>query len=212
MREDFITVATFADPATAYLANQDLEAAGIRGYIADENMDPIFGHGVGWVKLLVARQDAVRAVAVLEAKMPPPAPPSEDIMLPEDRLTSDEPFGDDPDDEPEEQGRRKGILLDEKVTPEPDEGGERSRLAERAFRASLVGLALCSLNLFVPICLTLLLVCPIALYACFALLEIGFAQGQLTARARWRLTLAVPATLVLILILFLIVQRLLSLW
>lgn len=189
MNPDFVTVATFPDPTTAHLANQHLEAAGIRGFLADENMDPIFGNAIGWIKLQVSRDDAVRATAVLEAKLPPPddSPPSDEITTARDGIQAGAEEDDDPDDEVEEQERRRGMMLDEKLTSEPDPETEppplgltetRSRTAERAFMASLTGLV-------IP---------PVLVYALYLILIAATSSGTLTSRANVRLWLAAAIT------------------
>lgn len=66
MSTELVTIATFNTPAEASIVRNQLEAAGIRCFLADEatmNMAWHLGVAVGGVKLQVAKQDAARALA-----------------------------------------------------------------------------------------------------------------------------------------------------
>lgn len=123
MSEDLVTVATFPNEQLAHLAMQHLQGAGIQSFVSDENSSALFGAAIGWVKLLAAKEEALRAVAVLEAEMPPDPPPSEDIMAPGDDITRRDQIGTmEPDDEPEEVTRRADLLAAIQADAEETEG------------------------------------------------------------------------------------------
>jgi hypothetical protein len=78
--DDFITVATFWNPAEAHVVRSRLEAEGIRAYLADEmtvTMDWLLSNAIGGIKLQVAEKDAARALRVLAEKQPPRQEPEE---------------------------------------------------------------------------------------------------------------------------------------
>lgn len=66
MSTELVTIAAFNTPAEASIVRNQLEAAGIRCFLADKatmNMSWHLGVAVGGVKLQVAKQDATRALA-----------------------------------------------------------------------------------------------------------------------------------------------------
>jgi hypothetical protein len=67
--ETLVTVATFADPCLAYVAQARLQAEGVIVYLADEqSVAVLLSNAVGGVKLQVAERDAARAVEVLSSR------------------------------------------------------------------------------------------------------------------------------------------------
>ena len=61
VRDSLATVATFADPIEAILAKNNLEAAGIPAFLANEEIVDMvwhFGNAIGWIKLQVGNDDA----------------------------------------------------------------------------------------------------------------------------------------------------------
>jgi hypothetical protein len=68
MANNFVTVATFANSFTANLAQQRLQAEGIKCYLADEataNLVWDLTVAIGWIKLKVAQSDIEQAKFIL---------------------------------------------------------------------------------------------------------------------------------------------------
>lgn len=166
--ESMVTVGTFPDATTAYLAKGKLEEAGIACFIAEENSAGwILGLPTSWPKIQVFESDALRAIAVLEGE-----------------------FGDEPEGDAFAEPPAEGVTTRQGVTPPgraepppesdfPDEAEEpasrvevedRSAVAERAFKAALVGVVFC----------------PVTFYALYLLMEVWERRGTLTDRARRR--------------------------
>ena len=79
-----VTIATYTDAIEAHIARGRLDAEGIPVFVADEHLvwaDWLYSNALGGVKLRVARADAERALAVLQAlrngayALPEPAAP-----------------------------------------------------------------------------------------------------------------------------------------
>lgn len=71
MSDRLVTIATFETAPRAHVARAALEDAGIRVFVADEeivSMDWMLSNAVGGVKLKVRESDAERALAVLDAR------------------------------------------------------------------------------------------------------------------------------------------------
>jgi hypothetical protein len=180
MSDRLITVATYTEPTMAHLAQQKLEAAGVRCVLADDNttgMDWLLGNAIGWVKLQVIEADADRAVAVLEGVGPAQEPPSTAI-------TEAGPGGGPPPRSDDEESSEN----------------ERSKMADRAFRAALLGL----------------LLCPLELYAAVLLWEVWHGSEPLSdlgrRRALWASLINVPYMASLMLGVLLYLAGALDLW
>ena len=68
MAEELVTVARFTHPTEAWLEKLRLDQAGVRSYVADENlisMNWLYSNAVGGVKLQVARDDLQEAAELL---------------------------------------------------------------------------------------------------------------------------------------------------
>ncbi len=66
-----VTVATYADPVEANLAKNNLEAAGIQAFLAnEETVDMVWpiGNAIGWIKIQVGTDDADFARALLSQR------------------------------------------------------------------------------------------------------------------------------------------------
>ena len=73
MVRELVTVARFDIPATAHIARNALEAAGIKAVVQDEQlvaMDYLLSLAVGGIKLQVWEEDAERALSVLASVVP----------------------------------------------------------------------------------------------------------------------------------------------
>jgi hypothetical protein len=154
MSDRLVTVATYTEPTSAHLAREQLEAAGVRCFLTDDQttgMDWLLGNAIGWVKLQVAESDAQRAVAILENLRPVAAPEPTAI-------TEAGPAGEPPPRSDEEE----------------EEENERSRQANRAYRAALLGL----------------LFCPLEVYATVLLWDVYSSKEPLTEEARRRFVYA----------------------
>ena len=69
MDEKLVTVASFNEPLYAHLASAKLEAAGIQGFITDENMAGVYwlaSQAIGGVKLQVRGKDVEKASQILQ--------------------------------------------------------------------------------------------------------------------------------------------------
>ncbi len=130
MSDDLITIATYDTPAEAGLDRSLLEAGGIRVFTANEATVGIawhFGAAVGGIRLRVTRQDAERAVALLEeARNMPPLSAAD---WPDEMQEEPVPAGD-------------GEAQDER------EISTRDTMASRALRAAFLGLLLFPLQLY----------------------------------------------------------------
>lgn len=131
MSKELVTIATFASEAEAQLVRGQLEEAGVQAFVEEGGL-------VGWgiasdAKLLVAAEDARRAVRLLsEAEdddPPPKAPASEQITERPPRPTGITDEAPDDEDSPPLTGR---------------EG-----MAVRALRAALLGVLLWPLHVYV---------------------------------------------------------------
>lgn len=115
MSERLVTVSTHLEPVEAAIARNRLDAAGIRAEVLDDQTATVawqLGAATGGAKLLVAEEDAERALLVLAGDGGGPEGPEAGFTA--------EPPGPDEDD-----GPLNG----------------REEAAERSFRAALLGLA-----------------------------------------------------------------------
>lgn len=73
MPAELVQIATYPNAAEAEVARAALEGEGIKSYTADDDLVSmvwLLGNAVGYVKLLVAADDAERALAVLREATP----------------------------------------------------------------------------------------------------------------------------------------------
>jgi len=71
--QEMVTIRRFRDLPEALLAKGTLEAAGIEGFLADENivrMDWFISGGIGGIRLQVKKEDAEEALSVLDEPAP----------------------------------------------------------------------------------------------------------------------------------------------
>ena len=76
MSNELVTVASFANPIEANLAKNNLEAAGVRTFLAnEESVDMLWhlGNAMGWIKVQVAHDDVDVARAFLNKHINPAA-------------------------------------------------------------------------------------------------------------------------------------------
>lgn len=169
---ELVTLATFDNSAEASIVRNQLEAAGIRTFLADDatiGMAWHLGVAVGGVKLQVAEQDAERALAELESL--DAAPIGEDEWrtgASGDRLDAD--AEDEEDEEDEEE--------DTPATTEAD------KTVARALDAAVIGLFLL----------------PFQLYSLWLLARLANSPLPLTPRNRKRAILALLLDLPLIIL------------
>jgi hypothetical protein len=77
-----VTIATFGEITEAHIAQNALEAAGIKTAISDEDTSPVLGQFVNPVsgfKVLVQADDEVQAVKVLDETFSDKPPPEEEL-------------------------------------------------------------------------------------------------------------------------------------
>jgi hypothetical protein len=173
MAGNLVTVATFDQPPKARLAQNALEAAGIKATVADENtiaMDWLLGAAIGWVKVQVLEEDAERAVAVLEETLGKEEPVSEEELAAEAESTA--PEEDEPAAEPTVPPAHVKSVADAPV----EEGAEpplseRDEYARRFFPSAVFGLVFA----------------PLWFYAVYLFLNAAFGEGPLSTRGRNKL-------------------------
>jgi hypothetical protein len=176
MAGNLVTIATFDLPAKARLAQNELEAAGIKATVADEQtvtMDWLLGNAIGWVKVQVLEEDAERAVAVLEESLGKDEPVDEETLAAEAEAAQVEEGG-----EPPERPEPRVLVASEAPAPAaaPDPEAEpplteRDEYARRFFLAAVFGLV------FVPLWF----------YAVYLFLNAAFGEGPLSDRGKNKL-------------------------
>jgi hypothetical protein len=167
MAGKLVTIATFDQPPKARLAQNALEAAGIKATVADENtiaMDWLLGAAIGWVKVQVLEEDAERAVAVLEETMGKEEPVGEEELAAEAESTA--PDEDEP--APFPPARPAGAPAEEIAEPKPS---ERDEYARRFFFAAVFSLVFG----------------PLWFYAVYLFLNAAFGEGPISSRAKRKL-------------------------
>lgn len=171
MTGNLVTVATFDQPPKARLAQNALEAAGIRATVADETtvaMDWLLGAAVGWVKVQVLEEDADRAVTVLEEALGPSDPVDEKALAAEAEAAP-----------PEEGGEKPPPPTPRDDEPDPPLS-ERDQYARRFFLAAVFGMT-------IPL---------LWFYAIYLFLNAAFGEGPLSDRGKRKLRLGVLAMVV----------------
>ena len=171
----FITVETYMNPMQAHMAKNHLEAAGIRGVLADEHAVSNFwqlSNAIGGIKLQVAESDLERAEEVLDALEhhrhdADPAEVADDIAEGEPKP---EPKPSDKEDE-------------EQAEPPLN---AREQNAERAYRAALIGMVFF----------------PLQFYATWLLLSVWQDDTPLRASVRRQLNWAILFNLPLVIVAF----------
>lgn len=139
-----VTLATFGSPIEAGIVRNQLDAEGIHAWLADKGAAGIGLGGGRAIKLQVFEEDVVRAVAVIEAN----APTADDVApgQADDRGEAD---GDDAEED------QAASAMDAVVV--------------RAFRAAVLGL----------------FCCPLQLYSYWLLARIMLHPDPLGPRNRW---------------------------
>jgi hypothetical protein len=132
MPDELTTVATFETPLQAAIARNYLESEGVTAFLADDETVSMAWHltnAIGGVKLRVATDQAEKAIQLLD-------------RLEQDRAAKDA-GGDEAVDEAGEEDFQG---LDEEDEEPPLSTADE--LAGRAFRAALLGLIFCPLQLY----------------------------------------------------------------
>jgi Putative prokaryotic signal transducing protein len=160
-----VTIASFDTIPQAHLARNELESAGIRAVITDEETTGMlwhFANALGGAKVQVRDEDAERAVAILEERF------RENESEPDDAPTLDEQAL----SEPREDGGSEPSQASE-TPPEPnvEESSDSNRREADAKNLVLVAW----LGILVP---------PIAFYALYMLGRVVFGRGPLTRQGR----------------------------
>ena len=177
MSNELVNVASFADPIEANLAKNNLEAAGVRAFLANEESVGMLwhlGNAMGWIKVQVAHDNVDVARALLNKHINPAdvdarraRGDSPEAAISPNLASSDEAeAGDGHEDENEED------------EPEPSLT-DREKDAERACRGAFVGL------LFIPL----------QVYVFYLLLKVFVSQERLGGRANRRALLAAAINL-----------------
>jgi hypothetical protein len=184
MRNDLVTVTTYAGPVEANLAKNRLEASGVRAFVADQVMVQMFwyfGNAIGWIKLQVGSQDVAVAHAALNQQHGIETGPG---VEPEEALSETTEFERIPEADDEEHE-------DDEIESIPT---VRDRNAERAFRGAILGL----------------LFLPIQLYVFYLLLRIFISNEPLGDRERRKAIIAAFINLPLMICLCVFLRGMLS--
>lgn len=83
MADELVTLGSFMNPVEAAWAKGELEAAGIRAVLGDDNASTLFGGALDTIKLLVMQSDVDRALDILDraaSDSEEEGPPSEEIQ------------------------------------------------------------------------------------------------------------------------------------
>lgn len=125
-----VTIATFGTPIEAGIAQNALEAAGIRSFMLDDHlagMNWAFTNAIGGVKLQVTDDDAPMAMKVLDDDTP--------VEFPDEAEVFDDGFGNGPHVEEMEDSEKP-------LTPAEED-------ADRVYRAAIFGIAFLPLQFYV---------------------------------------------------------------
>jgi hypothetical protein len=195
MSEQLVTVGTFPDVMTAYLAKGRLEEAGIVCFITNENTGGwMLGMPTSWPKVQVAEGDAFRAIAVLESRFEEEfeggddQPHLEGIMSRDGFARRSVPAAPEPEPDerafsaPDDDEEPGGTALKRIDRAEPE---SRSALAVRAFRAALIGFLFFGAIVVVSR-LFFFVVVPVLLYSLYLLVKVWESGEPLTPGARRR--------------------------
>ena len=167
MSDRLVTVAIFSSPIAANIAKNQLEAAGLKVAIADEEsvgMSWVLAAALGGIKLQVFEKDTAEALAVLG-----------DTSASTDLPNTDRTTEDFLPNETEQPAESEGA---EDVNPEPVLSN-RDQMAERAFRCAIFGL----------------LLAPIEFFAFWLLLNVYISDEPLSADNRWKAKVAAAINL-----------------
>jgi hypothetical protein len=172
-----VTIATFDLPAKARLAQNVLEAAGIKAAVADETtvaMDWLLGAAIGWVKVQVMEEDAERAVTALEEALGKDEPVDPEALAAEAEAAAAEDGAEPPEPTPAADAPDPAKPSADAPEPKPS---DRDEYARRFFLAAVFGL-----------------VFPLLwFYAVYLFLNAGFGEGTLSARGKHKLRIGVLA-------------------
>lgn len=82
---ELVTLQTFSNPIDAHMLKSKLESEDIQCFLADENMvtlNPLSNIGIGGIKLKIRREDAERALAIVnENKNSPVTDENDNIII-----------------------------------------------------------------------------------------------------------------------------------
>jgi hypothetical protein len=193
MADRLITIARFDQPAKARLAQNALDAAGIKAAVADETtigMDWLLGAAVGWVKVQVIEENAERAVAVLEEQFGERGEGFGERVTPEE-LEAQAAGAAAEDEQPEPDLQTQTTRQEPPDTSDPYDPYGREAYARRvAFTGILI-------LVFVPFWFWYPLISfaffPLAFYALYLTLNAVFGPGELTNRGRLNIAVGVGA-------------------
>ena len=160
MTTRLVTIATFDEGAKARIAQNVLEAAGIKAAVADEGivaMDWLLSNAVGGVKVQVREEDDERAVQELNATIGQ----DDDAPVDLDALTAEAEA-----ESPDETAPPSSETGEADTAPE-----SREETARRMVFTSL-------LSVFLP---------PVAFYSLYLFMVAFFGEGELSSRGRLNL-------------------------
>lgn len=166
MQPKLVTIATFDSPMQAHIARNKLEAAGIVAAISNESMTGTAWHltsAVGGVQLHVRAEDAETALEILNEQEAIELGLSDHQNLDQD--APDDAEFDQEDFENDDEEDDSNLTSDNDLSET-----EADRLAQRAFRAALLGVIF-------P---------PIQLYSLWLLLMFVFEPTIASKKSRWQ--------------------------
>ena len=171
MAGKLVTIARFDLAGQAHIAKNELEAAGIKSVLADEQtiaMDWLLSNAIGGIKVQVLEEDAERAVTALEESLGSDETVDEETMtaaaVAAEKEDIDEPLEPiaPPSDSPPTLA---GTDTEESAAGKPS---ERDGYARRLFLTSVF-------SVLVP---------PLWFYAIYLFLNAAFGEGSISERGR----------------------------
>ena len=173
-----VTIATFDLAAKARLAQNVLEAAGIKAVVADEMivaMDWLLSNAVGWIKVQVLEENAERAIAVLEDALGKDEPVDDESLAAEAEAAgiAEDYVRPEPQSIESPPTALVALAADAKSLADAEEHppSERDEYARRSLLAAFFGLV-------IPL---------LWFYAIYLFLNAAFGQGPLSPRGRNKL-------------------------
>jgi len=215
MPENFVTVATFTEPAEAEIACAHLRDAGIAAFVTGDFASGAFpGLGaISLVQLRVPEAELEQAGKILAASMEQAQDRAQERSLswacpqcgkqadyetelcPDCGALMDPPYDPDADLTQEEEEDDKET---KPIPPARRDTWVGDRLATRAFRAAVAGGLIWPLVIVVPPVLLVALLA--ALYSLFVLFRLAVYMGELSDSGRWKVLVAVVVAPLVILI------------
>lgn len=203
MSDELVTVASFSTPGEAQIARNMLEAEGITALLADEEsvgMAWYLGNALGGVKVLVPKQQWMRAKVALAHHLEDFADDDEDVDAAEesDAHITEKPAHAEKVTEQRIVAKPKRVAAPEAGMEEPEPMevvSEGEELAGRAFRAALVGIPLPFLLIFHG-------------YSLWLLLKLLCWDGDLSGKASLKalLALVIDVTVLIALALLILIR------